>query len=52
MTAQLISAVTPATSQPSDTTSASVIGTTWRRIRAAVNEMNYATERLMDVRVP
>jgi hypothetical protein len=50
MTAQLVSSTTPASSQPSAMVPGGPVRAAWRRIRMAVNEMNYATERLMDVR--
>lgn len=61
MTAQLSSAVTPASPQPSAATPGGLVGlvdlvdlvrAAWRRIRLTVGELNYATERVMDVRVP
>jgi hypothetical protein len=50
MATQLVTAVTSANHRPS--ASGGLLRQTWRRIRMAIDEMNYATERVMDVRAP
>lgn len=51
MTAPLTNVKIPAATAPATATDPSPVRTTWQAIRAAVAEMNYATQRLAEPRI-